>query len=82
MHASVETMIEVDLAAPPSAGEVRAAAERIVEVAVVKATHFPGVRSLRLRLEILEGDEVVQMLPGLSELTVDLQDDYATHWFV
>ncbi|WP_456450544.1 glycoside hydrolase family 57 protein [Hydrogenimonas sp.] len=78
----VETSIEIDLATTPLHGDISAAADRIVEVGINKRLHFQGARQVRLRLEVAKGDEVLQVLPGVAELTVDLSENYASHWFI
>ncbi|WP_457595916.1 glycoside hydrolase family 57 protein [Hydrogenimonas sp.] len=78
----VDAAITIDLAHPPKSGDVVAAADRVVEVAIDKAAHFAGAERVRLHIEILEEGRVVQLLPGAAELSVDLQECYDANWFV
>ncbi|WP_201353313.1 glycoside hydrolase family 57 protein [Hydrogenimonas urashimensis] len=79
----LERSIDIDLRNPPKEGGlVTAAIDRIVEIGIRKRLHFHDMESIRLRLEVLVDREVVQVLPGVSELVVDLNEDYSEHWFV
>ena len=79
---ALDTSIEIDLADTPVQGDICAAADRIVEVSINKRLHFHGADTIRVRMEVVRGDEVLQVLPGVAELVVDLRENYASNWFV
>jgi alpha-amylase/alpha-mannosidase (GH57 family) len=57
-----------------------AVGERI-EIALERS-FADGLSSLHLRLEIVEGDQIVQTLPGYGSLFIDLAQNFADNWFV
>jgi len=44
--------------------------------------HFIGLDAFHLRFEIIEGDKIIQTLPGYGALHIDMNESYAEHWFV
>jgi len=78
----LENTIDIDLSTKPKDGLISMAIDRIVEIGIRKRLHFPDMESVRMRLEILIDGEVVQVLPGVAELVIDLNEDYSQHWFV
>ena len=78
----IDEAIEIDLADGPLLGDISMAVDEIVEIGISKRLHFHGKRRITVRMEVLVKGEVVQVLPGIGELNIDLQDDYANHWFV
>ncbi|WP_353662702.1 glycoside hydrolase [Hydrogenimonas sp. SS33] len=78
----LDDTIDIDLSLSPVLGDLSYAAEEIVEIGISKRLHFHGLSEVTVRLEILEKGHVVQVLPGIGELTVDLNEDYAKNWFV
>ena len=79
---ALDASIEIDLKSAPVEGDISAAAEKIVEIAINKRLHFGGADTIRVRIEVVRGDEVLQVLPGVAELVVDLRENYASNWFV
>ncbi len=65
----------------PKRGDVKAAIDTIMEISIDKRS-FTGARTLLLRIEIEIKKRVVQTLPGVYELCIDLDDDYSENWFV
>lgn len=61
-------------------GDQLAIGERI-ELALSRS-RFEGVQSVRLRFEIIEGNRVIQTIPGNGALMIDLCDNYANNWFI
>ncbi len=43
---------------------------------------FDGHRNVHLRFEIVDGEHIVQTMPGYGALVVDLEETYAHNWFV
>ncbi|WP_457595297.1 glycoside hydrolase family 57 protein [Hydrogenimonas sp.] len=73
--------IELSMTKLPRRGEVRAALDSILEIAIAKR-RFDGARTLLLRLEVEVGGVSVQTLPSVFELRIDLNKDYSEQWFV
>lgn len=44
--------------------------------------YFIGLDLFHLRFEISRGDEIIQILPGYGALRIDMNETYASHWFV
>jgi len=55
-------------------------AERL-EVALSRA-HFKNNSAVHLRFEIIQGNDIIQTMPGYGALYVDLDETYANNWFV
>jgi len=55
-------------------------AERL-EVALSRA-HFKNNSAIYLRFEIIQGNDIIQTMPGYGALYVDLDETYANNWFV
>ncbi len=51
--------------------------DEIIELAVQKPS-----RMVEVRIEVLRGQKVVQIIPSLTRLTITPQLDYAQNWFV
>ncbi|MBU1667324.1 glycoside hydrolase [bacterium] len=43
---------------------------------------FKNLTAFHLRFEILDGDNIVQTMPGYGSLFIDLTESYADNWFV
>lgn len=52
-----------------------------LEVALLKP-FFHGTRSFHLRLEIIQGNDIIQTMPGYGSIAIDLDDNYSHNWFV
>ena len=61
-------------------GAQLAIAERI-ELALSRS-HFKEHSAVHLRFEILQGNDIIQTMPGYGALFVDLDETYAENWFV
>ncbi len=57
-----------------------AVGERI-ELALSRV-QFKGHSRVHLRFELMQGDTIVQTLPGFGSLPIDLDETYAENWFV
>lgn len=44
--------------------------------------HFKDCLQVHLRFEILQGEEIIQTMPGYGALTINTKEDYAANWFV
>ncbi len=44
--------------------------------------HFKEHNTVHLRFEIVRGNEIVQTMPGYGALWVDMDESYASNWFV
>ncbi|MBD3840950.1 MAG: glycoside hydrolase [Campylobacterales bacterium] len=38
--------------------------------------------TIHLRFEVLQGNQIIQTMPGFGALQINLQEDYTSHWFV
>ena len=74
--------IDIELNRSPMLGDISMAIEKIIEIGINKRLYFHGLKQASLRLEILKDGEVVQVLPGVSELVIDLTEDYSKNWFI
>lgn len=61
-------------------GDRLAVAER-VELALSRS-HFGARSGVHLRFEIVEGERIIQTMPGFGSLFIDLEETYAGNWFV
>lgn len=61
-------------------GDRLAVGERL-ELALARS-HFGAFASIHLRFEIIQGDRIVQTMPGFGSLFIDLDEIYAKNWFV
>ncbi|MGB3961213.1 MAG: glycoside hydrolase family 57 protein [Sulfurimonas sp.] len=52
-----------------------------VEVSLAR-WHFKEYGKVHLRFEIVKGEQIIQTMPGYGALFVDLDEDYASNWFV
>lgn len=52
-----------------------------VELALSKS-HFKAYSAVHLRFEIVEGNRIIQTMPGYGSLFIDLDETYADNWFV
>jgi len=43
---------------------------------------FKGYREIHLRFEIVQGDRIVQTMPGFGALLIELDETYAKNWFI
>lgn len=57
-----------------------AVGERL-EVALMKP-FFKDTRSFHLRFEIVEGNNIIQTMPGYGAIFINLDENYAQNWFV
>lgn len=78
----LDSTIDIDFRTPPSNELISMAIDRIVEIGIRKRLYFHDMDKVRLRLEVLIDGEVAQVLPGVSELEIDLNEDYSRHWFI
>jgi len=44
--------------------------------------HFQEHSTVHLRFEIVRGNEIIQTMPGYGALSVDMDESYASNWFV
>lgn len=44
--------------------------------------HFKEYSAVHLRLEIVQGNNIIQTMPGYGALFIDLNETYANNWFV
>jgi alpha-amylase/alpha-mannosidase (GH57 family) len=72
--------ITINLSSPTD-GEFDVAIDEIVEIALPKQ-RFEGYQSVRIRLEVVIEQKVVQTLPGVAELVIDLSDNFSENWFI
>ncbi|BDY11739.1 glycoside hydrolase family 57 protein [Hydrogenimonas cancrithermarum] len=77
----LDTPIDLAAADAPLHGDISFAVGDIVEIALSKRI-FRGMNKIHLRIEVELDGQVVQTLPGVSELGIDLQDDFSENWFV
>ena len=61
-------------------GTQLAIGERL-ELALSKS-HFKDYNAVHLRLEIVQGNNIIQTMPGYGALYIDLDETYANNWFV
>ncbi|WP_456322219.1 glycoside hydrolase family 57 protein [Hydrogenimonas sp.] len=73
--------IEIEVPHLPIHGDIIAAAEDTVEISIAKKI-FDGLQKVHMRIEVTMGDSIVQTLPGVSELEIDLNEDFSKNWFV
>lgn len=52
-----------------------------IELAIAKS-HFKGYGTVHLRFDILNDKEILQTMPGYGALSMNLQESYASNWFV
>jgi alpha-amylase/alpha-mannosidase (GH57 family) len=52
-----------------------------VELALSRE-HFKENSTVHLRFEIVQGEEIIQTMPGYGALFIDLDETYAKNWFV
>ena len=52
-----------------------------VELALSRS-HFKAYNAIHLRFEIVQGERIIQTMPGYGSLFVDLDETYAKNWFV
>jgi alpha-amylase/alpha-mannosidase (GH57 family) len=45
-------------------------------------SHFKDYSAVHLRLEIVQGNNIIQTMPGYGALYIDLDETYANNWFV
>lgn len=45
-------------------------------------SHFKNYSAVHLRLEIVQGNNIIQTMPGYGALFIDLDETYANNWFV
>jgi alpha-amylase/alpha-mannosidase (GH57 family) len=61
--------------------EVAVAVGERVELSLSRSL-FDGCDVVHLRFELLEGETIVQTMPGYGALSIDLEETYAENWFV
>ena len=44
--------------------------------------HFKDFSRVNLRFELVKGNQILQTMPGYGALFIDLDEDYASNWFV
>jgi len=74
--------IDIDLGDLPIHGDIEAAMHSVLEIGVSKRHYFAELERATLRLELVEDGQIVQVLPGVGELVVDLKEEYEKNWFV
>lgn len=74
--------IELNTVKLPKRGKVKAAIDSIMEIAISKTLLAKRGGPLSLRIEIEREGEPLQTLPGICQLSIDLDDDYSANWFV
>jgi hypothetical protein len=52
-----------------------------VELALSR-THFKEYSAVHLRFEIVQGNDIIQTMPGYGALSIDLDETYSENWFV
>ncbi len=52
-----------------------------VELALSRS-HFKAYSAVHLRFEIVEGNRIIQTMPGYGSLFIDFDETYAENWFV
>lgn len=77
----MDDSIPIDMTQLPIEGDIAAAAEDIVEIAIAKRI-FGTLKKIHLRIEAAIEGTIVQTLPGVSELQIDLTEDFSENWFV
>ncbi len=45
-------------------------------------SHFKDYSAVHLRFEIVQGNEIIQTMPGYGALSIDLNETYSENWFV
>ncbi len=48
----------------------------------LKQVLFENLKQVHLRLEIIDGEKIVQTLPGYGSLAIDFDENFAKNWFV
>ncbi len=61
-------------------GTLMAMGERL-EIGLSR-THFNDYSAVHLRFEIVQGNDIIQTMPGYGALFIDLDETYADNWFV
>jgi hypothetical protein len=75
------TKLELPFVSPPEEGDVEMAIGERLELSLSRSL-FGGNGRVHLRFEIVEGDTIVQTLPGYGALALDLDETYEENWFV
>ncbi len=52
-----------------------------VELALSRS-HFKEYSAVHLRFEIVQGNDIIQTMPGYGALSIDLDETYAENWYV
>lgn len=52
-----------------------------LEIGLSRA-HFKDHSAIHLRLEIVQGNDIIQTMPGYGALFIDMDESYAENWFV
>lgn len=60
---------------------IELAIDERVELALSRE-HFKSNATVHLRIEIVQGHEIIQTMPGYGALFVDLDETYTKNWFV
>lgn len=61
--------------------ESQLAIDERVELALSRS-HFKAYNAIHLRFEIVQGERIIQTMPGYGSLFIDLDETYAHNWFV
>ncbi|WP_022670436.1 glycoside hydrolase family 57 protein [Hippea alviniae] len=75
-----EMPLRISLKEPVFEENIEVASYKIIEMALSKRM-FKSNR-VGLRFELVVEDRVVQILPSLREMTINLEEDFAKNWFV
>ena len=60
---------------------IKLAIDERIELALSKV-HFKDCSAVHLRFEIVQGNAIIQTMPGYGALAVDLSETYTKNWFV
>ena len=72
--------LRISLKEPVFDENIEVASYKIIEIALSKKMFKSS--KVGLRFELIVEDKVVQILPSLREMTLNLEEDFAKNWFV
>ena len=71
----------LDMDKPYNAKKIELAMEERLELSISKS-YFKDHRTVHLRFEIVQGNEIIQTMHGYGALSIDVNETYTENWFV
>ena len=71
----------LDMDKPYNDKKIELAMEERLELSISKS-YFKDHSTVHLRFEIVQGNEIIQTMPGYGALSIDVNETYTENWFV